>query len=98
MAIYREISSYTRLHLLEANKVWRDRQGERGAARRWCERPTMSRGRSVHLRGTILDIGGVDGEKKRGEVCVCGRHTWLERYIDRCVPERRSQGPTYTAG
>ena len=31
-------------------------------------------------------------------ICVCGRHTWLERYIDRCVPERRSRGPTHTAG
>ena len=44
------------------------------------------RGGSVHLRGTVLDIGGMDGEKRRGEVCVCGRHTWLERHIDRCVP------------
>ena len=50
------------------------------------------RGGSVHLHGTVLDIGGMDGEKRRGEVCVCGRHTWLERYIDRCVPERRSRG------
>ena len=56
------------------------------------------RGGSVHLRGTVLDIGGMDGEKRRGEVCVCGRHTWLERYIDRCVPERRSRGPTHTVG
>ena len=56
------------------------------------------RGGSVHLRGTVLDIGGMDGEKRRGEVCVCGRHTWLERYIDRCVPERRSRGPTHTMG
>ena len=56
------------------------------------------RGGSVHLRGTVLDIGGMDGEKRRGEVCVCGRHTWLERYIDWCVPERRSRGPTHTAG
>ena len=31
-------------------------------------------------------------------ICVCCRHTWLERYIDRCVPERRSRGPTHTAG
>ena len=36
--------------------------------------------------------GGMDGEKRRGEVCVCGRHAWLERYIDRCVLERRSRG------
>ena len=50
------------------------------------------RGRIVHLRGTVLDIGGMDGEKRRGELCVCGRHTWLERYIDRCVPKRRSRG------
>ena len=21
-----------------------------------------------------------------GEACVCARHTWLERHIDRCVP------------
>ena len=50
------------------------------------------RGRSVHLHGTVLDIGSMDSEKRRGEVCVCGRHTWLERYIDRCVLERRSWG------
>ena len=50
------------------------------------------RGGSVHLRGTVLDIGGMDGEARRGEVCVCGRHTWLEGYIDRCVPERRRRG------
>ena len=29
LAICREISSYTRLHVLEANKVQRDKQGER---------------------------------------------------------------------
>ena len=69
--------------MLDANKVRRDRQGERGAARRWCERPTMlrggvcdyeideKRGGSVHLRGTVLDIGGMDGEKRRGEVYMC---------------------------
>ena len=28
----------------------------------------------------------MDGE--RGSVCVCGRQTWLERYIDQCVSER----------
>ena len=28
-------------------------------------------GGSVHLRGTILDIGGMDGEKRRGEVYMC---------------------------
>ena len=50
----------------------------------------------MHLRGTVLDIGGMDGEKRRGEVCVCGRHTWLERYIDRCVPKRRSRGGLHT--
>ena len=55
-----------------------------GAARRWCERPTMSRGGgvceyviyekwggSVHLCGTVLDIGGMDGERRRGEVYMC---------------------------
>ena len=43
--------------------------------------------------------GGMDGEKREGKyICVCCRHTWLERYIDRCVPERRSRGPTHTAG
>ena len=40
----------------------------------------------------------MDGEKRRGEACVCGRHTWLERYIDRCVLKRRSWGPTHTVG
>ena len=29
------------------------------------------RGGSVHLRGTILYIGGMDGEKRRGEVYMC---------------------------
>ena len=54
-----------------------------------CEHVTNEkRGGSVHLHGTVLDIGGMDGEKRRGEVCVCGRHTWLERYIDWCVSER----------
>ena len=24
----------------------------------------------------------MDGDKKRGEACVCARHTWLERHID----------------
>ena len=43
------------------------------------------RGGSVHLRGTVLDIGGMDGEKRRGKVCVRGRHTWVERYINQCV-------------
>lgn len=71
--------------MLEANKVRRDIQEERGAARRLCERPTMSRGGggvceyltnekrggSVHLRGTVLDIGGMDGDKRRGEVYMC---------------------------
>ena len=28
-------------------------------------------GGSVHLRGTVLDIGGMDGEKRRGEVYMC---------------------------
>ena len=70
LAICREINTKRCMHVLEANKVRRDRQGERGAARRWCKRPTMSRGGvceyeinekrggSVHLRGTVLDIGG----------------------------------------
>ena len=43
----------------------------------WEYETDEKRGRSVHLRGTVLDIGGMDGEKKRGEVCVRGRHTWL---------------------
>ena len=44
MAICREISSYTRLHVLEANKGPERQTGGEGVARRWCERPTMSRG------------------------------------------------------
>ena len=40
----------------------------------------------------------MDGEKRRGKACVCGRHTWLERHINRCVPGRRSWGPTNTMG
>jgi len=40
----------------------------------------------------------MDGEKRRGEAYVCARHTWLERLIDRCVPYRRSWGPTHTVG
>ena len=30
-----------------------------------------NRGGSVHLRGTVLDIGVMDGEKRRGEVYMC---------------------------
>ena len=44
LAICREIGTYTCMHVLEGNKVRRDEQGERGAARWWRERPTMSRG------------------------------------------------------
>ena len=40
----------------------------------------------------------MDGDKRRGKACVCARHTWLERHIDRCVPQRRSWGPTHTMG
>ena len=56
------------------------------------------RGGSVHVRGTVLDRGGMDGEKRRGKACVCGRHTWQERHIERCVPGGRSWGPTHTVG
>ena len=31
----------------------------------------IKRGGSVHLPGTVLDIGGMDGEKRRGEVYMC---------------------------
>ena len=41
--------------------------------------------------------GGMDGEKRRGEVCVCGRHTWLERYID-YAGKKEPGAPTHTAG
>ena len=69
--------------MLEANKVRRGRQGERvwlgGGARGLpcrgggvCEYEIdEKRGGSVHLRGTVLDIGGMDGEKRRGEVYMC---------------------------
>ena len=36
--------------------------------------------------------------REEGKLVFCARHTWLERYIDRCVPEIRSRGPTHTAG
>ena len=61
---------YTCMHVLEANKVRRGRQGERvwlgGGARGLpcrgggvCEYViNEKRGGSVHLRGTVLDIGG----------------------------------------
>ena len=55
------------------------------------------RGESMHMRETVLDRGGMDGEKRRGKACVCGRHTWLERYIDRCVCRKEGAGgPTHT--
>ena len=69
--------------MLEANKVRRGRQGERvwlgGGARGLpcrgggvCEYViNEKRGGSVHLRGIVLDIGGMDGEKRRGEVYMC---------------------------
>ena len=53
---------YTCMHVLEANKVRRDRQGERGAARRWCERPTMSRGE---------DCATMRSMKRGAGVCTC---------------------------
>lgn len=58
------------MHVLEANKVWRDRQGKRvrlggGARGLPCLGEGVyeyeideKRGGSVHLRGTVLDIGG----------------------------------------
>ena len=48
-------------------------------------------GESVYVCARLRDrAGGMDGERGRGKVCtcVCGRQTWLERYIDRCVSER----------
>ena len=74
---------YTCMHVLEANKVQRDRQGRgvqlgggvRGLPCRGggvCEYEiNEKRGGSVHLCGTVLDIGGMDGEKRRGEVYMC---------------------------
>ena len=47
------------MHVLEANKVWRDGQGERGAARRWCERPTVSREGGVCEYGIDEKRGGI---------------------------------------
>ena len=60
----------------------------------------IKRGGRVHLRGTVLDIGGAwTVRREEGKyICVCCRHTWLERYIDQCVPERRSWWRTHTAG
>ena len=64
LAICREISTYTSMHVLEANKARRGRQGERvwlgGGARGLpcrgggvCEYEIdEKRGESVHLRGT----------------------------------------------
>ena len=40
--------------------------------------------------------GGMDGEKRRGEVCVCGRHTCLERYIDQCGCAGKKEPGAYT--
>ena len=63
------------------------------------------RERGMHIggrtRGILIEGGGVCEYEINEEgkyICGCGRHTWLERYIDRCVPERRSRGPTHTAG
>ena len=55
------------MHVLEANKVRRDRQGERDAARRWCERPTMSRGEEC---ATMRSMKGEAG------VCTCVEPYW----------------------
>ena len=72
------------MHVLQANKVQRDTQVERGVARRWCERPTMLRGeecasmRSMKRGAGVCTCvesywtyGGMDGEKRRGEVYMC---------------------------
>ena len=32
--------------------------------------------------------GGMDGERRGGTMCVVGRPSWLEGYIDWCVLER----------
>ena len=37
----------------------------------------------------------MDGEKRRGEVCVCARHTWLDWYIDQCA-EKKEPGGLHT--
>ena len=68
LAICREIGTYTCMHVLEANKVRRGRQGERvwlggGAIGLPCRGGGVcehvineKRGGSVHLRGIVLDI------------------------------------------
>ena len=40
----------------------------------------------------------MDGDKRRGEACVCARHTWLERHIDRLCRKEGAGGPTHTMG
>ena len=40
----------------------------------------------------------MDGDKRRGEACVCARHTWLERHIDRWWHKEGAGGPTHTMG
>ena len=42
--VIQKYATYTCLHVLEGNMDRRDREGERCAARRWCDRPTMARG------------------------------------------------------
>ena len=58
---------YTCMHVLEANKVRRDRHVERGAARRWCERPTMSRGK---------ECVSMKSMKRGAGVCTCVESYW----------------------
>ena len=67
LAICREISTYTCMHVLEANKVRRDRHGERGAARRWCEGPTMLRGEECTSMRSM---------KRGAGVCTCVEPYW----------------------
>ena len=71
--------------------VEKDRESD--ASRRWYERHTISRGKecaSTRMMKRVVGVYrsnlGMDGDKRRGEACVCARHTWLERHIDRCVP------------
>jgi hypothetical protein len=59
LALCRVMGRYTCLLVLEANKGRRDRQGERGAARRWCERPTMSRGEECASMRSMKRAAGV---------------------------------------
>ena len=59
LGICREIDRYTCMYVLEANKARGEGYRERDAARRWCERHTISWGKECASMRSMKRGGGV---------------------------------------